>query len=278
MSTAWHLGRMAALDFEASDKHPHTARIVSCALIHVGGGLDTERRTWLVNPGIPQEPGAIAVHGLTDEHLAEHGMPAEQAVQEIAEAVAAAAHHGYPLVGHNLGSYDLNLLNQETLRHIGAALQEFTGPLTRVIDTMVLDRHAAPYRRRVSEEQGPYQMRTSAETYGLVWDEDQAHGAEYDAHKSAQVAWKMGVIAHRSADLRPEWVRALRNSRGPYERFNDLACDVEELHRRQIVWAAQDAASYQEWLRSAKAGEKRDPQAVIDGRWPLRPAPVAVAS
>lgn len=277
MTAAWHLGRLAALDFEASDKHPHTARIVSCALIHVGGGQATERRTWIVNPGIPQEPGAIAVHGLTDEYLAAHGMEAARAVDEIGRAVAEAIGAGIPLVGHNLGGYDLNLLDAELGRHHGAALEELAGPLTRVIDTMVLDRHAAPYRRRVSDEQGPYQMRTSAETYGLKWDEEQAHGAEYDAHKSAQVAWKMGVIANRSAELRPEWVRALRNSRGPYERFDDLACDVEELHRRQVVWAAQDAASLQEWFRSAKAGEKRDPQAVIDGRWPLRPLPVAVA-
>jgi DNA polymerase-3 subunit epsilon len=67
-----------ALDFEASDKDPETARIVSCALILVGGGPAHDTRTWLVNPGIAQEPGAIAVHKLTDEYLAEHGTPAEQ--------------------------------------------------------------------------------------------------------------------------------------------------------------------------------------------------------
>jgi DNA polymerase-3 subunit epsilon len=269
---------MAALDFEASDKHPHTARIVSCALIHVGGGQATERRTWIVNPGIPQEPDAIKVHGLTDEYLAAHGMEAARAVDEIGRAVAEAIGAGIPLVGHNLGSYDLNLLDSELGRHHGAALEELAGPLTRVIDTMVLDRHAAPYRPRVSDEQGAYQMRTSAETYGDTWDEKQAHGAEYDAMASARVAWRMSVIAHQAAGRRPEWVQALRNSHGPYDRFDDLACDVDELHHRQIGWAAAQAKSLQAWFRSAKAGEKRDLQAVIDGRWPLRPAPVAVTS
>lgn len=278
MANPWHTQRMAALDFESSDKDPETARIVSCALIHVGGGMPTETRTWLINPGIAQEPGAIAVHGLTDEYLAEHGMAADRGVTEIAKAVSEAVGVGIPIVGHNLGSYDLNLLDREVRRHHGAGLEEITGPLTRVIDTLVLDKHAAPYRRRVSETQGPYQMRTTAEVYGLKWDEEQAHGAEYDALKSAQAAWMMGAIAHKPAAERPAWVQQLRNRRGPYERFDDLACDVEELHRRQVVWAAQDAASYQEWLRSPKAGEKRDSQAVIDGRWPLRPAPVAVAS
>lgn len=270
----WHLGRLAALDFESSDKTPETARIVTCALILVGGGQPTDTRTWLINPGIAQEPGAIAVHGITDEYAAEHGQPAEQGVGEIAKAIAEVVAAGTPLVGHNLGGYDLNLLNHECLRHLGDTLEGVCRqPLTRVIDTMVLDRHAAPYRRRVSEKQGPYQMRTTAETYRLGWDEASAHGAEYDALMSARAAYKMGAIAHTPAEHRPDWVKGLRNRRGPYDRFNDLAhVSVEELHQRQIRWAADSAASYQEWLRDpAKSGTKHDPDAVIDGTWPVRP-------
>jgi DNA polymerase-3 subunit epsilon len=65
----------------------------------------------------------------------------------------------------------------------------------------------------------------------------------------------------------------LRNRRGPYERFDDLAnVTVEELHQRQVKWAAADAASYQEWLRDpVKSGDKHNADAVIDGTWPLRP-------
>ncbi|MGW6912498.1 exonuclease domain-containing protein [Kitasatospora sp. NPDC054939] len=274
----WHLHRMAAIDFEAGGKDPHLAPAVSCALIHLGGGLPTERATWLINPGVAQDPGAIAVHGLTDEYLAVHGQDPRQALTEIAQAVAEAVGTGIPLVGHNLGSYDLNLLNAEMNRHLSATLEDATGPITRVIDTLVLDKHAAPYRRRVSDTQGAYQLRTTVETYGLQWDEEQAHGADYDAHRAAQAAWVMGVIGHKPPGERPAWVQGLRNRRGPYDRFDDLACDVDELHRRQVRWAAEDAVSLQEWLRSEKAGPKRDPQAVVDGRWPLRPLPVGVAS
>lgn len=140
----WFAQRLAALDFECSDKVPETARIVSCALILVGGGLPTDTRTWLVNPGIAQEPGAIAVHKLTDEHLAEHGQEADVAVGEIAKSVAEVVAAGTPLVGHNLGGFDLNLLNHECMRHLGDTLEGICRqPLTRVIDTMTLDRHAA---------------------------------------------------------------------------------------------------------------------------------------
>ncbi len=274
MSDLWFTQRMAALDFESSDKDPETARIVSCALILLGGELPTDTRTWLVNPGIAQEPGAIAVHKLTDEYLTEHGTPAAEAVPDIAKAVAEVVASGTPLVGHNLGSFDLNLLNHECMRHLGDTLEGICRqPLTRVIDTMVLDKHAAPYRRRVSEKQGPYQMRTTAETYGLPWDEDAAHGAEYDALQSVRAAYKMGAIAHTPAEHRPDWVQGLRNRRGPYDRFDDLAgVAVEELHQRQIKWAADSAASYQEWLRDpARSGDKHNPDAVIDGTWPIRP-------
>lgn len=268
MTTPWHTQRLAALDFEASDKTPDTARIVSCALILVGGGLPTDTRTWLVNPGIPQEPGAIAVHKLTDEYLAEHGTPAEQAVAEIAKSVAEVVAAGTPLVGHNLGSFDLNLLNAECLRHLGDGLEGIVRqPLTRVIDTMILDWYAAPFRRRVSEKQGAYEMKTTAQTYGLGWDDEKAHGAQYDALMSARAAWHMGNIAHLPTAERPEWVQKLRNRRGPYDRFDDLTgINVEELHRRQVGWAAERAAGLQEHFR------KTDPSVVIDGSWPLRPA------
>ncbi|MEX3206030.1 exonuclease domain-containing protein [Streptomyces acidiscabies] len=271
MNAPWHLQRMAALDFESSDKDSETARIVTCALILVGGGLPTDTRTWLLNPGIPMEPEAIKVHGITDEYAAEHGLPAEQGVGEIAKGVAEIVEGGVPLVGHNIGGYDLNLLDRECRRHLGDSLEGIARqPLTRVIDTMVLDKQAAPYRKRISETQGPYQMRTTAETYGLPWDEDQAHGAEYDALQSARAAYKMGAIAHTPHRERPDWVLGLRTNR-----FNSLRdMTVEELHERQIGWFRESASSYQAWLRNpAKAGEKHDPTAVIDGAWPLRPLP-----
>lgn len=274
----WFQQRMAALDFESSDKEFETARIVTCALILVGGGIGPDTRTWLLNPGIPMEPGAIAVHGITDEYAAEHGQPAEQGVAEIAKAIAEVVTGGVPLVGHNLGGYDLNLLDRECRRHLDDSLEGICRtPLTRVIDTMTLDRHAAPYRKRVSEDQGPYQMRTTAETYGLPWEEDKAHGAEYDALQSARAAYRMGAIAHTPREHRPQWVQDLRNWRGSYERFDDLAgVDVEELHRRQIRWAKADAVSYQAWLRNpAKAGAKYDKNAVINGTWPLVPKAVS---
>jgi DNA polymerase-3 subunit epsilon len=182
----------------------------------------------------------------------------------VAEVVAGQV----PLVGHNLGSYDLNLLDRECRRHLDDTLEGVCrAPIDRVIDTMLLDKQACPFRRRVSETQGPYQMRTTAETYGLGWDESAAHGAEYDALMSARAAYKMGSIAHRPRAERPVWVHQLRT-----QRFDSLAgVSVEDLHQMQIGWARDNAASFQEYLRTKAPGDKRDPNAVVDGSWPLRP-------
>jgi len=262
---------MAGLDFESSDKNPATARIVTCALIGVGGGQPTAPRTWLLNPGVAMNPEAIAVHGITDEYAAEHGAPAAAGVKEIAEAVAETVRAGIPLVGHNVGGYDLNLLDSECRRHGLGSLEEVCGrPLTRVVDTMVIDRHTAPFRRRVSPTQGPYQMRTTAEMYGLAWDEASAHGAEYDALASVRVAWLMGDIAHRPASARPDWVRALRDGGA---RFDLLAgVSLEELFERQRAWHAAWAQDFEAYLR------KSDASASIDRSWPLRVPAGAVAS
>jgi DNA polymerase-3 subunit epsilon len=266
---SWHLEHLAALDFEASDKDSETARIVTCALILGGVGRTPDVRTWLINPGIPMEPDAIKIHKITDEYAAKHGMPAEQGVAEIAKALAEVVAAGVPLVGHNLGGYDINLLDRECRRHLGDSLEGVCRqPLTRVVDTMVLDRQCAPFRKRISEDQGPYQMRTTAETYGLEWDEEQAHGAEYDAFMSARAAYRIGVIAHTPYRDRPEWVQALRPNR--FNSVRDLT--VDELHERQVEWYREDAEQYQKWLRNpAKAKDKYDAEAVIDGHWPLRP-------
>jgi DNA polymerase-3 subunit epsilon len=261
---------MAALDFEASDKFPTTARIVTCALILVGAGQAPDTRTWLISPGIAMEPEAIAVHGITDEYAAEHGQPAAEGVADIAQAIAEVVTAGVPLVGHNLGGYDLNLLNHECARHLGDTLEGICRqPLTRVIDTMVLDRHAAPFRRRVSEKQGAYELKTTAQKYGEVWDDEAAHGATYDALASARAAYRMGVIAHTPRADRPEWVRDLKNRRGPYEQFNHLAdITVEELHARQIVWAREQAEGLRTWFISQAEHERAK---TVRPEWPLFP-------
>lgn len=269
---SWHLGPMAAFDTETTGVDVETDRIVSAAAIRMHNGT-ADAVTWLADPGIEIPAEVTEIHHISTEQARAEGRPAAEVVAEVAATLARAVQEGVPIVGHN-AAFDLTLLDRETRRHLGLPLYEALSGEPFVVDTMVLDRFTAPFRKRVSEKQGGYQLRTTAETYKLGWDEKAAHGAEYDAVMAGRVAWHIGRIAHLPRGERPSWVRVLRVAR-----HNQLAgLSLAELHARQIEWARLDAESYQRWLRNpAKAGDKFDAAAVVDGRWPLRPVPAPVA-
>jgi DNA polymerase-3 subunit epsilon len=269
----WYENPMLAFDTETTGVDVETDRIVSAAAIAMANGR-ADTTEWLVDPGIDIPAGATAVHGITTEHARTHGRPADQAVVEIVEALSDAFEAGHPLVGHNI-VYDLTLTDRECRRYLGVDLWTAIGGTSHVIDTMVLDKVVIPFRRRVSETQGARELRTVAETYGLGWDEQAAHGASYDALMAGRVAWHIGHIASTPRAQRPAWVQRTHPNRFDRLRGHDL----ETLHAAQIVWAQLDAENYQEWLRDPdKSKEKHDPTAVIDGTWPLRPVPAAVTA
>jgi DNA polymerase-3 subunit epsilon len=272
---SWHLGPLCAFDSETTGVDVENDRIVSAAAIRMHEGR-LNPSTWLSDAdGLDIPAETTAIHGISTEHARAHGKPAKQVVAEIVTVLAGAVEEGLPIVGHNV-AFDLSLLDREARRHLGQDLYTALGGQPYVIDTMVLDRLVAPSRRRVSEDQGPYQLRTTAETYGLGWSEEAAHGAEYDALMAGRIAWHQGHIAHLAPRDRPQWVRRLHPGR--FDKLRDLS--LTELHERQILWARLDAEGYQKWLRDpAKSKEKHDANAVIDGTWPLRPLPTpAVAT
>lgn len=274
--TPWFQGRLAALDFETSSKLPMEAFIVTGCLAIVGGGQVTDPLEWLLSPGDREIPAeAVAIHKVSTEFARASGRDHKDGVAHIVHSIASVLASGAPLVGHNI-SYDLTVLEQECLREgIPTLADTIGGPIRPVIDSMVLDKHVAPFRRRVSKTQGAYQLRTTAETYGLPWDDEKAHGATFDALASVRAVYKMGSIAHRPHVHRPDWVRALRT-----QQFDDLAgLTVEELHDRQMVWAHEQetstAAHFAEKDRAeAQArGEEYVPKVEPRG-WPVK----AVAS
>lgn len=265
MNAPWFTSRLAALDFETSGVNPHEAFIVTAHLSRLGGGQDAVPTDWVLSPGDLEIPeGATAIHGYSTARARAEGVDHRAGVDAIAAAVAQSLRIGIPLVGHNIGGYDLTLLDAECRRwDVEPVVDRIGEPgYFPVLDTIVLDRHVAPFRKRVSPTQGAYCLRTAAETYGLGWNEAEAHGARYDALASARVAWRIGQIAHTPPDRRPDWVRRLRT-----QRFNDLAgLSLNEMHKAQTVWAAEQAAGLQDFL------QKSDPDAVVDGTWPVRKA------
>ena len=104
-----------------------------------------------------------------------------------------------------------------------------------VIDPYILDKQVDRFRR------GKRTLTAMAAHYGVGFE---------NAHTSAaDVAATLSVAAVMA------------------QKYPQLQCDAAALHEAQIGWAAGQAASFQEYLR------RRDPEAVIDGTWPLLPAP-----
>lgn len=258
----WHKTRFAAFDLETTGVDVENDRIVTAAVHGLGGGIVPQPDEWLADPGIEIPAGATKVHGIATEHAREHGEPAHVVVDSVTHTLAGHVIAGAPVVGHNV-AYDLTLLDRECHRYDLPNLHARVGehPL-HVIDTRVLDKHADTFRKRPSKTQGPQQLITLAQVYELNWDDSEAHGAAYDAVIAARVAYRIGSLAHMPREEWPDRIREIRRPR--YGDFSGLS--LTELHAAQIGWAAEQAAGLQAHFR------KTDPNAVVDGSWPLIPA------
>jgi DNA polymerase-3 subunit epsilon len=225
----WHA--LGVFDLETTGIDVETARIVTA---HVGlidmTGRSIASGAWLADPGVPIPEQASAVHGISTEQARAEGRPAAEVVAEIVAAVEAVFARGIPLVIYN-APYDLTVLDREAKRH-GIA----SPVIGNVVDPLVMDKALDTYRK------GKRTLEAAAELYGVVLSD--AHDAGADAIAAGQVAQAIAVKY-------PE----------------ELGVTAEELHRKQTAWCADQAASFQEYMRRTK-----NPTFVADGRWPHRNA------
>lgn len=223
----WHQLPRAAFDLETTGKDPLEARIVTASVVIVNARQEIiNHREWLVNPGIPIPEEASAVHGVSTERAVASGVDPAVAVAEISLHLQD-LFRTMPVMAFN-ASYDFTVLAREGARHGVPGLAP-----APVIDPYIIDKRVDRYRR------GKRTLGALCEHYGVPLR--QAHTSVADA------AATIGV-----ADA-----QALRYAR-------DLAIDPSELHQQQVLWAAEQAASLQEYFR------RKDPVAVVDGTWPVR--------
>ncbi|HRQ00568.1 MAG TPA: 3'-5' exonuclease, partial [Terrimesophilobacter sp.] len=213
MSETW-TDSLGVFDLETTGIDVRTSRIVTA---HVGvldaSGVLTESTEWLADPGVEIPTQASAVHGITTEKARAEGRPAAQVVAEITAALRRLFDSGRAVVIYN-APYDLSILRHEALRHD-------TEPLENprpIIDPLVIDKAVDRYRK------GKRTLEFASLHYGVVLQG--AHDAQADAVASGRVAQ---AIAARFT--------------------NELPADMQELHDRQVEWAAQQAASFQEYMR-----------------------------
>lgn len=231
---------MAAFDIESTGVDPANDRIVTACISLVGDGAEAEHHAWLVDPGVEIPAGATAVHGITTEQARAEGRPAVEAVDEITAALAEQVARGVPIVAFN-ARYDMTMLDREARRHGVAPLVERIGEKANlfVIDPLVIDKQLDRFRK------GKRTLTAVCAHYGVQLAEDDAHAADADAIAAARLAWRMA------------------------QTFSDLdGADLSELHNQQIGWAAEQAASLEEYFRSQGKDEH------CERAWPIVPVGV----
>ena len=230
---SWHLGRLAGFDTETTGVDVEQDRIVTACIVEVGGNTPPLTANWLLNPNVDIPEAASAVHGVTTEKAKAEGQDAAEGIAQIVAGLTQVVLAGTPLVVMN-APFDLTILDREARRYGVTPLSDAVGDDLRVVDPRVLDKRVDPYRK------GKRTLTDLCAHYRVALDG--AHSADADAVAACRVAWRI-------ASQHGEIGTAL----------------LEELQFQQVHWAAAQAASFQAYLR------KSDPDAVVDGSWPLRP-------
>ncbi len=212
MNGPWWEGPLVGFDTETSGVDPESCRIVTACVVLDEPGREPKSWTWLLNPGVDIPEAATAVHGVTTEHARDHGMDAEQGVQQIINVLA--GFDSRPLVVFN-AAFDLTLLDRESRRHGFGAMWQHEA----VIDPMVLDKQVDPYRK------GKRTLSVTCEHYGVELGEA-AHDASADALAAVGLARAIG-------------------RREPHP-----PADATVLHRGQVIWRAQQQSSLADYFRS----------------------------
>jgi DNA polymerase-3 subunit epsilon len=187
---------ITVFDTETGGTDVWTHRIVTATVAQLDDtGTLIQERSWLINSGQPIDKQATAVHGITTEHAAEHGVDPRSAITEI---IAALLEHDYPVVAFN-APFDFSILSAEAQRHD----IDFRLPAV-ILDPFVLDKQMNRFRR------GKRTLEVLTAAYGLpAFD---AHDATADATAAGRLAITQlamlagaGFSPERLMVLQPGW-------------------------------------------------------------------------
>ena len=156
---------IAFFDLETTGVQVAIDRIVEISILKVFPNGNKESKTWLVNPTIPIPAETTAIHGITDEKVADEPT-FKQLAPQISELI-----HNCDLGGFNSNRFDIPLLAEEFLRV--------------EIDFDMENRKAVDVQNIFHR----LEQRTLVAAYGFYCDKDLtgAHSAEVDTLATYEV-------------------------------------------------------------------------------------------
>ena len=140
--------------------------VVEISAVKVRGGKVVDEFSTLVNPGRHIPPGASQVNGITDQMVA-HAPRFSKVLQEFLDFT-----EGYPLVGHNIASFDMKFICRDAEKYYGSL------PSNDYVDTLPLAKKHLPNLSH-------HKLTDLASYYGLTTDG--AHRALNDCRMNQQV-------------------------------------------------------------------------------------------
>jgi len=190
------------------------------------GGNVLKTHEWIINPGVEVPEGSAEVHGFTTEYLQENGMSPREALGEAYGVFR--DNESLIWVAYNM-NYDVSILDNEFERHgIDPIYWDYVSDEVSLFDPLVVDRAQDKYRK------GKRKLENVAGHYGVAFNPDEAHKADYDVEITAKVAARV------------------------LETFG------QPTTKQQSVWYRSWAQGLQDYLR------RSDPTAEVNGDWPLR--------
>jgi DNA polymerase-3 subunit epsilon len=100
---------IAVIDFETTGFDEQLDRVVEVGVVCFEHGQLTQRKSWLIQPGMPIPESAVSVHGITDAMVAD--APRFEAIaHELAQAL-----HGHLPVAYN-ATFDRKFMHAEMAR------------------------------------------------------------------------------------------------------------------------------------------------------------------
>jgi DNA polymerase-3 subunit epsilon len=172
---SWPNAALAVIDFETTGLDPEQDRVLEMGIALYDKGELVDRRAWLINPTVPVPEEARAVHGITDEDLAN-----APRFEDLAEEILALLEKRIP-VAYNAG-FDQRFLRAEFERvkhRINVELPPAIRDDVVWIDPLVWVREVFKY------EEGSRKLTDVTEKLGI--ELGQAHRAADDAVATGKV-------------------------------------------------------------------------------------------
>lgn len=290
MTTKWHEGRLVAADTETTGTDPHTARVVTAAIVHLEPGQRPRTIQWVIHPGVDVPDEAAAVHGWTTERLdqvlggpgravrvtqdSKQTMTADGALFEIAMHVGSAIGREVPLVVHN-AAYDLTLLEAEFARNDIDQLAARPQGVRGVVDPMVIEKQFDPYRK-VCYRKGPggtcdreAGVHHCSGCKGGKWV---CRGCGAHDRKLGSLCRHYGVVHAGEHGAHTDAIAAARLAVKLAGAWPEIArWKLGTLHEHQVSWRREQSDSLREFWRGQ--GDERWREVSSD--WPVQQVPVA---